>query len=137
MPRGYEKHQEFDDFPELLGPTRMLPDPNLNEKLVKRRKLVSFSCLSMRRSTAPRGPAAGLALEEGAIADHGEIAAFGAGFADIAPHARFRPLVGAGCFTVWSRRPANNPAIEMSSSIPSQCKPKRLIQPPRAALASR
>jgi hypothetical protein len=42
-------------------------------------------------STAPRGPAAGVALETCAVADRGKVAAFGAGFAEIAFHPRFGP----------------------------------------------
>jgi hypothetical protein len=45
-------------------------------------------------SAAPRRGAAGVALEAGAVAHHGEVAAFGAGFADIALHPRFGPLLG-------------------------------------------
>jgi hypothetical protein len=50
-----------------------------------------------RASTAPRRAAASVALEARAVAHHGEVAAFGAGFADIAFHARFGALLG-DCF---------------------------------------
>ena len=43
-------------------------------------------------SAAPRRRAAGVALEARAVAHHGEVAAFGAGFADIALRPRFRHL---------------------------------------------
>jgi hypothetical protein len=43
-------------------------------------------------STAPRRAAAGVALEACAIAHHGEVTAFGAGYADMALHPRFRRL---------------------------------------------
>src|SRR6202042_3061841 len=52
--------------------------------------------VALRPSAAPRRPAAGVALEAGAVADHGEIAAFGAGFADVAFHPRFGALLGDG-----------------------------------------
>src|SRR5271165_6336843 len=45
-------------------------------------------------STAPRGRAARVALQTGAVADHGEVAAFGAGLADVAFHARFGAALG-------------------------------------------
>ena len=45
-------------------------------------------------SAASRRRAAGVALQTGAVAHHGEVAAFGAGFADIALHPRFRSLLG-------------------------------------------
>src|SRR5271163_3408362 len=47
-------------------------------------------------SAAPRRGAAGVALEAGAVADHGEVAAFGAGFADVAFHARFGAFLRDG-----------------------------------------
>ncbi len=46
-------------------------------------------------STAPRRRPAGVALQARAVADHGEVAAFGAGFADVAFHARFPRLAGS------------------------------------------
>jgi len=51
------------------------------------------------RSTAPARASAGLALQAGAVPDHGEIPAFGAAFALITLHARFGDLgafAGAG-----------------------------------------
>jgi hypothetical protein len=51
--------------------------------------------LQHRTLRAPRRPA-GVALEAGPVADHGEVAAFGAGFADVAFHARFGSLLGDG-----------------------------------------
>ncbi len=52
-------------------------------------------CLVGRHSlTSTRRRAAGVALEAGAVAHHGEVAAFGAGFADIAFHARFGAAFG-------------------------------------------
>src|SRR6266571_4112529 len=40
-------------------------------------------------SAAPRRPPARVALQAGAVAHHGEVAALGAGFADVAFHPRF------------------------------------------------
>jgi hypothetical protein len=45
-------------------------------------------------SATPRRGAAGVALQARAVAHHGEVAAFGAGFADIALHPRFGALLG-------------------------------------------
>jgi hypothetical protein len=51
------------------------------------------SCTPQEKpSAAPRRAAAGVALQTGAVADHGEVAAFGAGLADTAFHARLRRL---------------------------------------------
>jgi hypothetical protein len=63
-------------------------DPDHDEFRLLRRKL--------GLSTAPRRAAAGVALQARAVADHGEIAAFGAGFADVAFHPRFGALLGDG-----------------------------------------
>ena len=47
-------------------------------------------------SRAPGRAAAGVALQAGAVAHQGEVRAFGAAFAHIALHPRFRALVGHG-----------------------------------------
>src|SRR5271163_5020185 len=59
-----------------------------------------------RGSTAPGSRPAGVALQAGPVADHGEVAAFGAGFADVAFHARFGALLGDGFSAVRGGRGA-------------------------------
>ena len=58
-----------------------------------RRRMISLTVVGIG-SRAPRRPPARVALQARAVAHHGEVAAFGAGFADIAFHPRFGALLG-------------------------------------------
>ena len=79
------------------------------------------------RSRAPRRPAARVALQAGAVADHGEVAAFGAGFADVAFHPRF----GAAVERLGFGRSAAAGAAKETPPIDSGASPN----PPFSAVA--